>query len=152
MPDLRQYPGRPFLGVGALIFNGSKILLVQRGKPPFVDWWALPGGVVEAGERLEQAIAREVLEETGLSVQVGPIATVFERVINDNTGRCEYHYVLVDFHCTADSFDVRPGDDSKQAIWFDLESLDGLKLTEGTLAVIRQCFGQRSTHQFVTRP
>ena len=152
MAETRQYPTRPFLGVGALVFSAQKILLVQRGNPPFVDWWALPGGIVESGERLEEAVAREVLEETGLTVKVGPIATVFERVMRDDTGRCEYHYVLVDFYCTADTSEVRAGDDSKQAAWFDLQSLDELRLTEGTLSVIRTCCKQMSTQQFVTRP
>lgn len=152
MPDERRYPSRPFVGVGALVFSGSKILLVQRGKAPFVDWWSLPGGIVEAGERLEDAVAREVREETGIAVEVGAIATVFERIMRDQTGQCEYHYVLVDFYCDAISSEVQAGDDSKQAEWFELCSLGDIKLTEGTLEVIRACCDRRLTQQFILRP
>lgn len=151
MSESRRYPSRPFVGVGALIFHGSQILLVQRGKEPFLGWWALPGGIVEAGERLEEAVAREVFEETGLRVEVGDIATVFERVMHDEESRCEYHYVLVDFYCTAASFDVCAGDDCRDARWFELESLEGVILTDGTLHVIRSCI-DRKTRLRVTRP
>ncbi len=152
----RQYPARPLLGVGALILDDSRVLLVERGRPPLVGYWSLPGGLVETGERLEDALVREVFEETGLQVTADSIATVFERIMPDESGACEYHYVLVDFYCTVAGGDLRPGDDSKRAEWFEVDTLEYLLLTAGTRDVIRACWSQLAnqpaTHPYVTRP
>lgn len=154
MTESRRFPLRPFVGVGALIFSdsGNEILLVERGKPPLVGYWSLPGGIVEAGERLEDAMEREVFEETGLRVEVGDIATVFERIMPTDDGRCEYHYILIDFYCTVLGGTLAAGDDSKQACWRDLNVLDSILLTEGTREVILACRTPSPTHPRVTRP
>ena len=148
----RQYPARPLLGVGALILDGRRVLLIERGKPPLIGYWSLPGGLVETGERLEDAIIREVFEETGLRVRAESIATVFERIMPDEMGACEYHYVLVDFYCTILSGELCPGDDSTRAEWFNIESLADLQLTAGTREVIESCCARAVTHPYVTRP
>jgi ADP-ribose pyrophosphatase YjhB (NUDIX family) len=148
----RQYPPHPLLGVGALIFDGDNVLLVERGKPPLEGYWSMPGGLVEAGERLEDAVIREVLEETGLNVTAGRLATVFERIMPDRAGECEYHYVLVDFYCTVNGGTLRAGDDSKSARWFAPAELPGLLMTEGTREVIELCRGGSVTHPTITRP
>jgi 8-oxo-dGTP diphosphatase len=151
--DSRQYPSRPILGVGALIFKDRKVLLVERGREPLAGYWSLPGGCVETGERLEVAVAREVLEETGLEVSVDSVAAVFERLMPDGTGRCEYHYVLVDFYCTpTGQGHLQPGDDSSKAEWFGLAELPSLRLTEGTLDVINSAAEQKPAPLYVTRP
>ncbi|MBS1857553.1 MAG: NUDIX hydrolase, partial [Acidobacteria bacterium] len=95
----RRYPKRPLVGVGALIFQRGRILMAQRGKEPLKGWWSLPGGAVEAGETLDAAIRREVLEETGLMVEPLRIHEVFERILRDAEGAAEYHYVLIDYIC-----------------------------------------------------
>jgi ADP-ribose pyrophosphatase YjhB (NUDIX family) len=128
------------------------VLLVERGNPPLAGYWSLPGGAVETGERLEDALIREVFEETGLRVTAESIATVFERIMPDAGGACEYHYVLVDFYCAVAGGDLRPGDDSARVDWFPLESLAHLQITEGTRAVIEACSTRAATHPFVTRP
>jgi 8-oxo-dGTP diphosphatase len=148
----RRYPTRPVLGVGALIFEGDRILLVQRGREPLAGYWSLPGGGVETGERLEDAIVREVFEETGLSVTADSLATVFERVIRDESGGCEYHYVLIDFYCTIKEGELRPGDDSSAVRWFEVPELEALKLTSGTREVVTRCCSARTVHPLVTRP
>ena len=148
----RRYPVRPVLGVGALIREQKRVLLVERGQPPLAGYWSLPGGCVETGERLEDALRREVFEETGLRVSCDSIATVFERIMPDHSGVCEYHYVLVDFYCTVESGELRPGDDSKNVRWFDIDSLSELRLTEGTREVIETCCVRAATHPYVTRP
>lgn len=140
------------LGVGALIFEDDRVLLIERGQPPLDGYWSLPGGGVETGERLEDALVREVLEETGLHVTADSLATVFERIMPDESSRCEYHYVLIDFYCTIEGGDLRAGDDSRNVRWVGVGDLDDLPLTAGTREVIESCSQHRSIHPFVTRP
>ena len=141
----RRYPERPVLGVGALIFEGEKVLLVERGNEPLKGWWSLPGGGVETGERLEAAMRREVREETGLAVEIVRVAEIFERLMADEEGRCEYHYVLIDYECRVVGGELQAGDDSAAVRWFGLEELSGIRLTEGTLEVVERCHGSRKS-------
>src|SRR5712692_8214105 len=99
MAEDRTYPDRPIVGVGAVVIDGNSVLLVRRANEPLKGEWSLPGGAVELGETLEAAIAREVYEETGLSVEVGPIVDVLDRIRFDDDLRPRFHYVLVDFVC-----------------------------------------------------
>ncbi len=144
------------VGVGAVILReadtGRQVLLVERGNPPLAGLWSLPGGGVETGERLENAIVREVMEETGLEVAVDSIATVFERIMPDKAGQCEYHYILIDFFCSVQGGEMRAGSDSRGVAWFDIASLSSLSMTEGTLAVIQSCCRSRNPQSQVTRP
>jgi len=150
--ESRRYPPRPVLGVGAVILDGGRVLLVERGNEPLAGCWSLPGGAVEAGERLEDALIREVFEETGLRVTTNIIATVFERIMPDAAGKCEYHYVLIDFYCAVEGGELRAGDDSRRVDWFDIDSLDTLRMTDGTREVIEACCTHPATYSLVTRP
>jgi 8-oxo-dGTP diphosphatase len=138
--------------VGAIVLSENQVLLVERGKPPLEGFWSLPGGLVETGERLEDAVAREVFEETGLRVSAESMATVFERIMPDPAGRPEYHYVLVDFYCKVLGGDLRAGDDSRRAEWFALSGLATLPMTAGTREVIETCCAYRQTLPHITRP
>jgi ADP-ribose pyrophosphatase YjhB (NUDIX family) len=143
----RRYPQRPILGVGALIFRNDDILLVERGREPLKGFWSLPGGVVEVGEMLDEAIRREVLEETGLRIDPLRVFEIFERVMRDNEGRPEYHYVLIDYICTVAGGDLAPADDVSRAEWVSRRGLEDYRLTEGTLDVIERAFAAHAGQQ-----
>ena len=136
----RQYPARPLLGVGALIIDGTRILLCRRGKAPFAGYWSLPGGLVEIGERVVDALRREVREETGLEIETDQVAEVFERITPDADGRIEYHYVLIDYLCRVTGGTLQAGDDAAEVQWFERTELATLKLTPGSLGVIEKVF------------
>lgn len=140
---VRDYPARPLLGVGAVIFRGDDVLLIERGKPPLEGWWTLPGGLVEAGERLESAVVREVLEETGLLVKPTAIAAVFERIMPDADGRTEYHYVIVDYLCELVSGTLAAASDVAAAEWTPVSGFDQRKIAPGTPGVVRRALGLR---------
>src|SRR5579862_4194484 len=95
----REYPECPLVGVGAVIAEKDRVVLVKRGHAPLLGEWSIPGGMLEVGETLRQAAVREVLEETGLRVEVGELLGVFDRIVRDDNERTLYHYVLIDFLC-----------------------------------------------------
>ena len=138
--DGRRYPPRPFLGVGALIFREGKLLLAERGSPPMQGQWSLPGGVVESGETLLEALTREVLEETGLAVTEARFFEVFERIMRDATGEPEYHYVLIDYVCRVAPGDYCAADDVSNCAWVSRDELQSYQITAGTLDVIERAF------------
>ncbi len=141
MSDNRRYPQRPILGVGAIIEEAGRVLLVERGTEPLKGVWSLPGGVVEAGEYLKEAIRREVREETGLEVEPVRVAEVFERIMPDRDGRPEYHYVLIDYICKVTGGELGPASDAARAEWVPRAELPSYRITEGTLEVIERVLG-----------
>jgi ADP-ribose pyrophosphatase YjhB (NUDIX family) len=145
--DDRRYPRHPLLGVGALIFERDRILMAQRGKPPLMGQWSLPGGLVETGESLETAVRREVREETGLEVRPLGVLEIFERIMRDAEGTAEYHYVLVDYICRVTGGLLCAGDDACRAEWVRRRDLQKLSITEGTLAVIEKGFRERRKYR-----
>jgi 8-oxo-dGTP diphosphatase len=132
----RSYPERPFVGVGAVILDDGKVLLVKRGSPPLLGEWSLPGGAVEVGETLEACVVREMQEETGLDVEVGPVIEVFDRITHDAAGRVQYHYVLVDYLCWPRGGELQAGSDVDDAIFVDPAQLERYLLTPKATAVI----------------
>jgi ADP-ribose pyrophosphatase YjhB (NUDIX family) len=129
------------------MFDGSRVLLVERGREPLKGWWSLPGGAVETGERLEEAIRREIREETALHVQPERVFEIFERIMRDAEGKAEYHYVLIDYICSIISGTPAPGDDVARVEWVDRARLPEYRLTEGTLDVIERAFAEYAVHQ-----
>lgn len=136
----REYPDRPIVGVGAVIVDGGRVLLVKRGTPPLEGEWSLPGGAVEIGETLRGAAEREALEETGLLVEAGEVLEVLDRIIPGADGRTQYHYVLIDFLCRLKSGELRAGGDAMQAEWVGVSDLDLYRLEQPARAVIRKAF------------
>jgi len=147
MPDTRRYPPRPILGVGALIFDRDRILLVERGKEPLKGYWSLPGGVLETGETLAQGIVREVREETGLVVRPLRVLEIFERIIRDAAEVAEYHYVLIDYVCEVIEGNPSAADDVSRVAWVAPSDLPAYRITEGTLPVIEKGFRERTSYR-----
>jgi 8-oxo-dGTP diphosphatase len=141
--DDRRYPKRPLIGVGALILQRDRILMAQRGKEPLKGWWSLPGGALETGEALEDAVRREVREETGLEIRPLGVLEIFERIIRDARGAPEYHYVLIDYVCRITGGALCAGDDVCMVEWVRRKDLPALQITEGTLGVIEKAFKLR---------
>ena len=136
----RRYPDRPILGVGAVILREDSVLLVERGQEPLKGYWSLPGGVVEVGETLEEALRREIREETNLEVDIVQVIEVFERIMRDADGRPEYHYVLIDYLCRARPGTASPASDAAKVAWIQRASVSALKITEGSPPVIEKAF------------
>ena len=134
----RQYPDRPIVGVGAVVVVEDKVVLIRRRFEPLKGQWSLPGGAVELGETLESSIAREIQEETGLDVEVGPVVEVFDRIMTDDEQRVQYHYVLVDYLCWATGGDLRAGSDVDDAVLVDPSELEPYQLTQKATAVIER--------------
>ncbi len=128
------------VGVGAIIFRGREVLLVQRGREPSYGKWSIPGGLVELGENLRDAVEREVREESGLEVEVEDLAVTLDRVILDENRRIEYHYVLLDFLCRWKGGEPRAATDVLRCEFVSLDALSGYSLTQGTEKAVRRVY------------
>ena len=133
----REHPKQPLIGVGALIVENGRVVLIKRGKAPLMGEWSIPGGMLEVGETLRQGAEREALEETGLLVRATDLLGIFDRIVPDAEGNIVYHYVLIDFLCEKTSGDLRAGADAADARWFTPEEVAKLPLAEDTAGVIR---------------
>jgi 8-oxo-dGTP diphosphatase len=141
----REYPEAPIVGVGAVVIDGAKVLLVRRGQEPLKGEWSLPGGVLELGETLQQAVVREVLEETGLVVVPAGIVEVVDRIMPDEASGCiRYHYVLVDYLCRVTGGTLLGGSDAEEARWVEREKLDEYRLAPLTVRVIEKAYDEKA--------
>ena len=134
----REYPAEPRVGVGAVVLDGDRVLLVKRGRPPALGKWSLPGGLVHLGETTRDAVLREVAEECGLAITVAGVAGVVDRVTRDAAGRVKYHYVLVDYLAYPESTRLESGSDAAEARWVEIDQVAQLDTTEGLVEMIRR--------------
>ncbi len=134
----REYPSRPLIGVGAIISDNGRIVLVRRGSPPGMGEWSIPGGLVKVGETLNHAVVREALEETGLEVGVRGLVELLERIFSDSQGRVRYHYVIADYLCEVRGGRLAPGSDASDARWVDEADLENLGVADVAIRVIRK--------------
>jgi len=132
----RLYPVHPLPGVGAVVWNGAEVLLERRGRPPGQGHWAIPGGLIEIGETAEEAVRREVFEECGIEIAVGPVLGLFEPIQRDTDGRIRYHYVVVDFLARYVRGEVRVGDDAADVRWVAPAELVHYELSPATREMI----------------
>jgi len=134
----REYPSVPRVGVGAVVLDGTRVLLVRRGKPPLMGKWSLPGGLVELGETTREAVQREIAEECGLQVRLGEVAGILDRVVRDADGRIRYHWVLVDYVAFPESGTLCAATDVDEAQWVEVDDVPTFDTTDGLMDMIRR--------------
>ena len=143
----REYPERPVVGVGGVVIDDGRTLLIRRGSEPLRGQWSIPGGTLELGESLEEGVARELLEETGLEVRVLDLIEVFDRIFTEPDAggggtpqRPKFHYVIVDYLCERISGEPRPGSDVTDVAFATEEELAKFQLTTTAIRVLRKAF------------
>ena len=138
----REFPEFPLVGVGSIIIEDDRVLLVKRAHPPIQGQWSIPGGVLEVGELVREAAVREAREETGLIVEPGDLLGVYDRILHNHEKRVQYHYVLIDFLCRRVGGELLAASDAAEVRWFTREELPAQKLAEDTQDVIRKGFAK----------
>jgi ADP-ribose pyrophosphatase YjhB (NUDIX family) len=139
----REFPDAPRVAVGGVVLDGDRVLLVRRGQAPSVGRWSIPGGLVHVGERLEDAVVREVHEESGLHVRVLGLCGVIDRVIRGDDGAVRYHYVIVDYVSIVEGGALRAGDDAAEAHWVPFDEIGTYDVTDGVADMVRRAFDLR---------
>ena len=134
--DSRQYPKSPITGVGAVVWKDGKILLVKRGKEPNKGKWTVPGGVVELGETLREAVKREVKEECSIDIEVGEVAEALESIERDEQGRARYHFIIIDFKASYRGGEIKAASDAEECRWVSPEEIGELEVTPGLIKVL----------------
>jgi ADP-ribose pyrophosphatase YjhB (NUDIX family) len=139
----REFPDAPRVAVGGVVLDGDRVLLVRRGQAPSVGRWSIPGGLVHVGERLEDAVVREVHEESGLHVRVLGLCGVIDRVIRGDDGAVRYHYVIIDYVSIVEGGALRAGDDAAEAHWVPFDEIGTYDVTDGVADMVRRAFDLR---------
>jgi len=143
----REYPDRPVVGVGGVVIENGRTLLIKRGSEPLLGEWSIPGGTLELGESLQEGVARELLEETGLEVRVLDMIEVFDRIFRDakqagpdGPGRPKFHYVIVDYLCERVAGKARANSDVTDIAYATEEELEKFHLTPTATRVLHRAF------------
>lgn len=140
---MNDYPNRPLIGVGVVVFKDDSVLLIRRGKPPREGQWSLPGGRQRLGERIEETARREIQEEAGIDTEVGALIDVVDSITRDAEGQVQYHYTLVDLQAEWRAGGLRAGHDAAEAVWADPADLSGYGLWAETERVIALALEKR---------
>jgi 8-oxo-dGTP diphosphatase len=153
----REYPERPVVGIGGVVIEDGSAVLIRRGSEPLLGHWSIPGGTLEIGESLQAGVARELLEETGLEVQVLDAIEVFDRIFPgeppgpDGLARGpRFHYVIVDYLCKRISGTPRAGGDVTDVAFAREDELGKFELTETATRVLRKAFAMDRVRQKTT--
>jgi 8-oxo-dGTP diphosphatase len=142
----REYPDQPLIGVGAVIIDRGRALVVRRATEPLKGEWSIPGGMLELGETLRAGVVREAKEETGLDVVAHEVLAVYDRIVAGADGRTRFHYVLIDYRCEVAGGELRAASDASEARWITRAELDGFPIAEAVGEVIRKGFEQAGAH------
>lgn len=137
-PDKRDYLARPIIGIGAVVWHGNNVLLIQRGKAPNKGSWSLPGGAQELGETLREAVHREVFEEAGITISEPILIDTVDLITPDKNGQVQYHYTLIDFVAEALEVDLKAGGDAADARWVFLTEIGNYRLWDKTRNMINR--------------
>ena len=133
----REFPDAPRVGVGAVILDGTRVLLARRGRAPSAGKWSIPGGLVDVGERLEDALLREIEEESGLRVRLLGLCGVIDRVVREQDA-VRYHYVIIDYAAEPVGGRLQAGSDVAEVRWVELDELDRYDTTEGLADMVHR--------------
>src|SRR5262245_39966444 len=154
MPSPREYPERPIVGVGGVLIEDGKALLIRRGSEPLLGEWSIPGGTLELGETLKEGVARELAEETGITVRGLDLIEVFERInpysppeSRDAGCRPRFHFVIADYLCEKISGEAKAGGDATDVAYVREEELPSYQLTEAATRVLRNAFAMDRTRR-----
>jgi 8-oxo-dGTP diphosphatase len=139
----REYPDSPIVGVGGIVLLDDRVLLAQRGKEPGKGMWTLPGGMVELGESLEEALRREILEELSMHIRVCGLVKLVDRIVRDEAERVRYHYVIADYWAYPLCGELRPGSDVSDAKYVPLKQIPELGLQQEVVDTILLAAGMR---------
>ena len=142
--EKREYPDRPCVGVGVIVFRDQEVLLVKRNNEPNKGQWSIPGGKQIIGETVTDAANRELLEETGVKVDQLLLVDVVDSIIPGVEGKIKYHYTLVDYMGQWLSGEPRPGDDAREVRWVFLNEIDSFSLLEKTIKIIHKAFAMKN--------
>ncbi len=149
----REYPERPVVGVGGVVIENGRVLLIRRGSEPLRGHWSIPGGTLELGESLQQGVARELLEETALQVRVLDMIEVFDRIYvehEDGGGGSpehpRFHYVIIDYLCERVAGEAQAGSDVTELVYAGEDELHLYELTETATRVLRKAFAMHREH------
>ena len=140
MSKKREYPERPFVGVGVVVLRGNEVLLIQRGKAPNKGQWSIPGGKQRLGETIVQTVHRELLEETRVKIKQPALLDVVDVIMPDDKGEIQYHYTLVDYQAEWLSGECRSGDDADAVKWVSFDELNSVGLLKITREIILKAF------------
>jgi 8-oxo-dGTP diphosphatase len=147
MPSSREYPERPMVGVGGVIIEQGRALLIRRGSEPLLGEWSIPGGMLELGETLEEGVARELREETGLTIRVIELIEVFDRIYVESTAGAKegkkgprFHYVIVDYLCERLAGQAVAGSDVTEVAFVSESELGQFNLTETATRILKKAF------------
>ena len=144
MSKYREYPERPFVGVGVVVLRGNEVLLIQRGKAPNKGQWSIPGGKQRLGETIVQTVHRELLEETRVKIKQPALLDVVDVIMPDDKGEIQYHYTLVDYQAEWLSGECRSGDDADAVKWVSFDELNSVGLLKITREIILKAFSNYS--------